>query len=49
MQQRLDYRRMAPEAARSMYALVWADEHHARMGQWPKHILGAINGAPGES
>src|SRR5262249_43145395 len=29
--------------------LTWADEHHARTGQWPRHLSGAIDGAPGES
>jgi hypothetical protein len=29
--------------------LAWADGHHARTGRWPRHLSGAVHGAPGES
>jgi hypothetical protein len=27
--------------------LAWADEHHARTGQWPRHRSGPVPAAPG--
>jgi pyrroloquinoline quinone (PQQ) biosynthesis protein C len=29
--------------------LAWADEHHARTGEWPRHVSGSIHAAPGET
>ena len=29
--------------------LAWADEHHARTGQWPRVRSGAVAGTPGET
>ncbi len=29
--------------------LAWADEHRPRTGQWPRHLSGAMDGAPGEA
>jgi hypothetical protein len=29
--------------------LCWADEHHARTGQWPKVSSGPVQAAPGEN
>ncbi len=29
--------------------LRWADDHHARTGEWPRHKSGAVTAAPGET
>jgi hypothetical protein len=41
--------RKALPRLRPKQILAWADDHHARTGQWPREKSGAIESAPGET